>query len=304
MTEKRRFDLICDSNQEWLMKAILYLPLRDNNTNKRITLEQCYNLLNELHKENKQLNQEMGDLGAAHAEEIGRIEDEFDEEMLKLEKENEFLKKSIKRQQGSNNECSKLVFDLNDKNQRLKKALKKIKKENRDLKNEVHFYKCFQKNARDLEKENRQLKQEIWDLGTAHAEEVDKTEEEFDKEVSRLVRENKQIKTKINFYKSFQKDTKELEKQNRQLKEQLKDCQQKKQNIKDLLMNSEPVIEQKQLQKLIYRAVNNLIDEKIDELEERYKFGQEVYRGCPMHNIRFGINVLKELKKELPNDRN
>ena len=43
----------------------------------------------------------------------------------------------------------------------------------------------------------------------------------------------------------------------------------------------------------------DLIDDKIDELEGRYKFGQEVYRGCPMHNIRFGINTLKELKKEL-----
>ena len=47
------------------------------------------------------------------------------------------------------------------------------------------------------------------------------------------------------------------------------------------------------------RKVLDLIDEKIDELEERYKFGQEVYQGCPMHNIRFGINTLKELKKEL-----
>ena len=42
-----------------------------------------------------------------------------------------------------------------------------------------------------------------------------------------------------------------------------------------------------------------LIDKKIDELEKRYKFGQEIYHGCPMHNIVFGINTLKELKKEL-----
>jgi hypothetical protein len=47
------------------------------------------------------------------------------------------------------------------------------------------------------------------------------------------------------------------------------------------------------------RKVLDLIDDKIDELEEQYKFGQEVYRGCPMHNIGFGINVLKELKREL-----
>ena len=47
------------------------------------------------------------------------------------------------------------------------------------------------------------------------------------------------------------------------------------------------------------KKVLDLIDEKIDKLEKRYKFGQEVYKGCPMHNILFGINSLKELKKEL-----
>lgn len=47
------------------------------------------------------------------------------------------------------------------------------------------------------------------------------------------------------------------------------------------------------------RRALDLIDDKIDELEKRYKFGQEVYKGCLMHNIRFGINVLKELKREL-----
>lgn len=91
-------------------------------------------------------------------------------------------------------------------------------------------------------------------------------------------------------------------KENEQLKEQLKDCQQKKQNVKDLLANSEPVVEQKKIQELIYQVVINLIDEKIEELEGWYKFGQEVYHGCPMHNIRFGINTLKELKKELKED--
>ena len=49
----------------------------------------------------------------------------------------------------------------------------------------------------------------------------------------------------------------------------------------------------------LMEKVFNRIDKKIDELEKRYKFGQEVYKGCPMHNIRFGINTLKELKKEL-----
>jgi len=49
----------------------------------------------------------------------------------------------------------------------------------------------------------------------------------------------------------------------------------------------------------LMQKVFNAIDEKIDELEKRYKFGQEVAKCCPMHNIRHSINTLKELKKEL-----
>ena len=81
-----------------------------------------------------------------------------------------------------------------------------------------------------------------------------------------------------------------LEKENTELKEQLKDCQQKKQNIKDVLMNSEPVVEQKKLQKLIYQQVINLIDEKIRELEN-------------INHVsiipRESIEVLEDLKREL-----
>lgn len=43
-----------------------------------------------------------------------------------------------------------------------------------------------------------------------------------------------------------------------------------------------------------------LIDKKIHKLEKKYEFGQNVVKtNCPMHNIQFGINVLKELRKEL-----
>ena len=42
-----------------------------------------------------------------------------------------------------------------------------------------------------------------------------------------------------------------------------------------------------------------LVDKKIKELEDKYEFGRTEYRACPMHNIMFGINVLKELTKEL-----
>lgn len=44
--------------------------------------------------------------------------------------------------------------------------LNKYDIENRELKTLVHFYKSFQKDARELEKENRQLKQQIKDLRT------------------------------------------------------------------------------------------------------------------------------------------
>ena len=56
--------------------------------------------------------------------------------------------------------------------------------------------------------------------------------------------------------------------------------------------------ENKELQQF-KQLVFDLIDRKINEMEKEYKFGQEVYKGCPMHNIRYGINTLKELRKEL-----
>lgn len=40
------------------------------------------------------------------------------------------------------------------------------------------------------------------------------------------------------------------------------------------------------------------IDDKIDELEKKYEFGQK-YGFCKMHNIKFAINILTELKEEL-----
>lgn len=92
----------------------------------------------------------------------------------------------------------------------------------------------------------------------------------------------------------------DLNDENVQLKQQLTDCKEKKQQMKEFFMNSEPVIEQKKLQKLIYQTVINLIDDKIDELQKKYDFGQK--NGFyPMYNynIRHSINVLKKMKKEL-----
>ena len=70
--------------------------IRDKENWKKLkTDDEIVELLNELHEENQELKQEMGNLGTAHAEEINKIEDKFDEEILKLEKENEQLKEQL-----------------------------------------------------------------------------------------------------------------------------------------------------------------------------------------------------------------
>lgn len=91
----------------------------------------------------------------------------------------------------------------------------------------------------------------------------------------------------------------ELMEENKELKEQLKDCQQKKQNIKDLLMNSEPVVEQKKLQKLIYRIVINLIDRKIKDYNQQLD-DEDIDDNLAYYmNVKGHIEAFKELKKEL-----
>lgn len=51
----------------------------------------------------------------------------------------------------------------------------------------------------------------------------------------------------------------------------IKELTQKKNDLKDLLVNSETVLEQKELQKLIYKTVIDLINDKITEGEGNYK---------------------------------
>ena len=43
------------------------------------------------------------------------------------------------------------------------------------------------------------------------------------------------------------------------------------------------------------------IDDKIHELEGKYEFGKK-HGFCKMHNIKFAINILKELQNELKGD--
>lgn len=41
-----------------------------------------------------------------------------------------------------------------------------------------------------------------------------------------------------------------------------------------------------------------IIDNNIIALEKLYEFGQTKAGACPMHNIQYSINVLKDLKRE------
>lgn len=55
----------------------------------------------------------------------------------------------------------------------------------------------LEKEKKTLKKENEQLKQEMGDLGTAHAEEINKIEDEFDEEILKLKKENEQLKKQL-----------------------------------------------------------------------------------------------------------
>lgn len=48
--------------------------------------------------------------------------------------------------------------------------------------------------------------------------------------------------------------------------------------------------------------VLKLIDKKIKKLEKIYEFGKKEYHACPMHNIQYAINTLKELRQEVVNN--
>ena len=91
MTENKRFKQL---TEEGFTHAFIDMENLDisyicDNSND---CKNIVDLLNGLNEEIYELTQEMGELGRIHAEEINKIEDEFDEEILKLEKENEQLK--------------------------------------------------------------------------------------------------------------------------------------------------------------------------------------------------------------------
>lgn len=128
MTENKRFTII-----ETQIGKIIQDNESDMNTGDICII---VDLLNELHNENKELK--------ARCEEYRKLsvqyKQKYDEKISDntfLEKENEHLKKSVKRQQSSNNECSKLIEEQQKENQRLIKMLDNVanymQRQNKDM---------------------------------------------------------------------------------------------------------------------------------------------------------------------------
>ncbi len=80
-----------------------------------------------------------------------QLENQHMKDVLEL---NELLKKSIKRQQLSNEECSKYIEEVVEENEQLKKEIENLKDVNTRCCNE---YSYFKKRMMKLEKENEQL---------------------------------------------------------------------------------------------------------------------------------------------------
>ena len=128
MTEKR-FEMVITGADG----SFHYL---DKNTGEKITSTlELENKLNELHEENIELKQEMGDLGTAHAEEINKIEDEFYEEILKWEKKNEQLKTTIQQLTNDNTKQKKKLNTAMKENEELKSLIKALS--NADFINQI-----------------------------------------------------------------------------------------------------------------------------------------------------------------------
>ena len=118
--------------------------------------------------------------------------------------------------------------------------------------------------------------------------------------LNKLNDENEQLKTK--HYKELRDEglkIEELREQNEKLKKENKKLQgqtdTQKPISKSLTINEE--YNKKAIQKLTVQKLETRkwVNDKISDLEKKYEFGQTEYKGCPMHNIQFGINILKEL---------
>ncbi len=96
----------------------------------------------------------------------------------------------------------------------------------------------------------------------------------------------------VDIFIELEKENEKLKRENEYLQGQM-DTQ--KLINKSLKINEE--YNKKAIQKLTVQKleIRKWINDKISYLEKKYEFGQTEYKGCPMHNIQFGINILKEL---------
>ena len=126
MTEKQ-FDLVCD-DVEWWMQSGIFLPIKNKNTNERITLKQCLDLLNSL-EQDEQLKQQNKMLRTN----VGKLTDDA----TTHQKENEQLKKENKELK---NDLNLLKLTLKEKNYRFDKNHKMYMEqieENKELKHKI-----------------------------------------------------------------------------------------------------------------------------------------------------------------------
>lgn len=134
---KNRFDLVCDSNLEWLMQSKLLLPIRDKYTHKKISLKQCLDLLNSLAQEE-------------HLKSPERIT-YLEAKIRLLEAENKTLQSQIS---WDNIKCSTLhiLYDWN----------KKVEGENEELKQEIESLKMEIAELKESERDNYNITDGLW----------------------------------------------------------------------------------------------------------------------------------------------
>lgn len=143
-----------------------------------------------------------------------------------------------------------------------------------------------------------------------HSQELVQRSIKYEDTIDELKNENKRLKEEIRLLdiederwtkiSEEDKETiKKLNNENEQLKQQLEDCLIKKQKIKVLLTHSEPILEQKKLQKLIYNRVIAMIDEKIKIADTYRKPLDSLTIGDDLGYWNGAYQTLKELKKEL-----
>lgn len=133
---KKRFDLVCDSNIEWLMQAELFLPIRDNNTNKKITLKQCHDLLNSFTQKDSLRRTDITCLEIT---------------IKKLKEENKKLQSEISWEYIKYGTL-KVLYDWN----------KKVEKENKELRQENESLKMEIAELKESERDNYNITDGLW----------------------------------------------------------------------------------------------------------------------------------------------